>query len=174
MAVQTLHIIDDRTTGDLHTALPTQWHLVTDKVMGGVSQGQLTPDTIEDRQCLRISGDVSLDNNGGFIQAALDLATDGTLDASDFDGLILDVYGNSQSYNIHLRTSDLWLPWQSFRQSFATEPRWQSLKFPFSGFEAYRTEKQFNPSHLKRIGIVAIGKEFHADVCVGFLAFYRQ
>ena len=29
--------------------------------------------------------------------------------------MLLKVYGNNQGYNLHLRTGDVWLPWQSCR-----------------------------------------------------------
>jgi hypothetical protein len=174
MSDETLQIIDERNTGDYRSALGTEWRLVTDGVMGGVSSGKLMLEVKEGRRCLRLGGKVSLDNNGGFIQAALPLAPDGDYDASGFSGLLIDVYGNNQSYNIHLRTSDLWLPWQAYRQSFTAETGWNTYRFAFAGFEAYRTTTQLNTKKLKRIGVVAIGREFDADICIGRMAFYRD
>ncbi|WP_455212327.1 CIA30 family protein [Kaarinaea lacus] len=174
MAEQSLHIIDDRKSNDLKSSHLTEWRLITDKVMGGASHGHLTMYRKEGRNCLRLLGDVSLNNNGGFIQAALDLVMEGNYDASHYAGLLLDVYGNNETYNIHLRTNDLSLPWQAYRQSFKAKTQWQTLRLPFTDFKAYGTDTLFNPDQLRRIGVVAIGKEFHADVCISFLAFYRH
>ncbi len=174
MSEETLQIIDERNTGDYRAALGTEWRLVTDGVMGGVSSGKLVLDVKEGKHCLRLSGKVSLDNNGGFIQAALPLPPAGDFDASGFSGLLIDIYGNNQSYNIHLRTSDLWLPWQAYRQSFTAGTGWNTYRFAFVGFEAYRTETQLNTKKLKRIGVIAIGREFDADICIGRMAFYRD
>ena len=74
MSAQNELIIDDRKSGDLHATFGNKWTLVTDGVMGGVSEGQLFTDLIEDRPCLRMRGDVRLENNGGFIQIALELS----------------------------------------------------------------------------------------------------
>ena len=66
-------IIDDRTSGNLNSNLGTKWRLVTDNVMGGLSSGKLTLDSFKDKNCIRMSGDVSIKNNGGFVQIALPL-----------------------------------------------------------------------------------------------------
>ena len=64
--------------------------------MGGVSIGKLLRETIEGRTCNVMKGKVSTYNNGGFIQMATDLSKDQaesmTVDASEFDGIELDVY----------------------------------------------------------------------------------
>jgi hypothetical protein len=73
--------------------------------MGGLSQGRLTVDAVEGRPCLCLQGEVSLANNSGFVQASLDLGTEGCLDAGAFGGFELDVCGNGESYNLHLRTA---------------------------------------------------------------------
>ena len=101
-------IIDDRRTGDLDSVLAGTWRMITDGVMGGVSSGELSLDTIDNKACLRLrTGDVWLENNGGFIQAALYVEDTEAADASDYHGLLLKVYGNNQEYNLHLRTGEL-------------------------------------------------------------------
>ena len=145
------------------------WRLVTDGVMGGVSRGTMTTETIDGRTCIALRGQVSTDNNGGFIQIAHDL--EGALrNAEGYDGLKLDVLGNGETYNVHLRTSDLWLPWQSFRASFETSGEWTRVFLPFSSFEPYKTGAELRLDRLRRIGIVAIGREFDAEVCIGRVA----
>jgi hypothetical protein len=170
----TMKLIDDRQSGDLQSSLGTQWRLITDGVMGGVSSGKLRLDQREGRDCLHLQGEVSLENNGGFIQAALELAQSGTLDAAGYDGVELDVFGNGEAYNVHLKTSGVWLPWQHYRASFMAEPGWHSVRVPFSAFEGYRIGAAFDPAKLERIGIVAYGRAFTADLCIGRVAFYRD
>ena len=167
-------IIDDRRSGDLESALGGSWRMVTDGVMGGVSSGELFTDTIDGKACLRLRGDVRLENNGGFIQAALQVEDTGAADASDYHGLLLKVYGNNQEYNLHLRTADVWLPWQSYRASFEAPARWQTVRLPFTDFIGYRIGKKLDLKRLERIGLVAIGRAFSADLCVGELALYRD
>jgi adhesin HecA-like repeat protein len=58
--------------------------------MGGISQATLRRDVVDGVACLRLTGDVRLENNGGFIQAALDLATSAeSVDASGYAGIRL-------------------------------------------------------------------------------------
>ena len=168
-----LFIIDDRSTGDYRSALGTSWRLITDNVMGGVSSGQLTPDTVENRPCLRLRGDVRLENRGGFVQAALDLSPQLASVASGYSGIMLEVYGNAEAYNVHLRTTDVWLPWQSYRAMFQATAGWQTVRLPFAEFTGYRIRSSLNLQHLERIGIVAIGRAFQADLCVARVALYR-
>ena len=99
--------------------------------MGGVSSGGLTTDNLAGRSCLRLQGEVSLDNNGGFIQGALNMPEEVLADIEAYRGIVLDVYGNHEEYNVHLRTGNLWLPWQSFRATFTAVPHWQRLYLPF-------------------------------------------
>jgi hypothetical protein len=166
-------IIDDRSSGDARSSLGTAWHMVTDAVMGGVSQGRLSADTVQGLSCLHISGSVSLENNGGFVQASLNLSPDGLLDASDYLGFEIEVYGNNEIYNLHLRTADTDIVWQSYRVSFAAPPRWQSLRLPFASFQSHRIAVPLDLHRLKRIGVVAIGREVSADVCVARVGLYR-
>lgn len=173
MADETMVILDDRSSGNYSSAADADWRLVTDGVMGGVSDGQLTVEQINDRPCLRLRGMVRTENNGGFIQAALDLETQQARDAGAYDGVVVDVYGNGESYNLHLRQDGLWLPWQAFRTSFSALPEWQTLYLPFAEFQPHATGARLKPDRLKRIGLVAIGRAFAADICLGRIGYYR-
>ena len=164
--------IDDRSTATLEASRGGAWRLITDQVMGGTSNGELKPDRYRGRHCLHLSGSVSTANNGGFIQMALDLAGGKPFDASQYAGLLLQVAGNSERYNLHLRTGDLWLPWQSYRFSFAAEPEWREIRIPFAELRPYRTNRRFSAERLIRLGLVAIGREFAPDLCAGSVRFY--
>jgi hypothetical protein len=142
--------------------------------MGGVSEGSLVPDTVAGRSCVRLRGTVSVENRGGFLQAALDAGADGTLDASGYTGVLLDVYGNGEEYNVHLRTADVWLPWQSYRATFTAPAAWHTVRLPFAGFTGHRIRTPLDVTALRRIGILAIGRAFKADVCVGRVGLYRD
>ena len=149
------------------------WRLVTDAVMGGVSRGIITDETVGRRRAMRMRGDVSTDNNGGFIQITLDFAAEGGwFDAAALAGVAIDVFGNGEVYGAHLRTTELARPQQSYRHSFCARPEWQTLQLPFAQFLPHRTDIPFGPGRLKRIGLVAIGRAFAADLSVARLAFY--
>ncbi len=148
------------------------WRLFTDRVMGGVSSGQLTADEVSGRACLRMRGDVSLENNGGFVQVALDLGADLPPRLPGYAGIALDVYGNGERYNLHLRTEGMRYPWQSYRASFEAGPAWQTVKLPFAAFEPHRIDSALDIAQIRRMGLVAIGRAFAADLCVARVAFY--
>jgi hypothetical protein len=100
-------LIDNFNDEDLVSILGSRWSCVSDKVMGGISEGFISHDVINGRPCLRMTGDVRLENEGGFIQAALDMTHCGDpLDASVFSGLRITVLGNNKKYSVHLRTLD--------------------------------------------------------------------
>ena len=144
--------------------LMPEWGFVADTVMGGVSKGRISNDTTGGRNAMRLTGRVSLENNGGFIQMASGLGHPGApLDASGFSGLSFEVRGNGERYQIGLRTTDLNRPWQSYRAEFDTTDAWQKITLPFDQFEPSRTDAPFNPRRLRRMGILAIGREFEAD-----------
>lgn len=165
-------LIDDFTGRDLISNLGTRWRGVSDQVMGGISEFSVAHDIVDGRPCLRLSGDVRLENNGGFIQAALDLAPSGdTLDASDHAGVRLVVRGNGEQYSVHLRTPDNVRPWQSYRAHFTAGPGWETIDLSFAAFAPYRLDAPLDIMRLRRIGLVAIGRAFHADLAVAELSF---
>ncbi len=174
MAAQPVLVIDDRSSGGLESSQGPAWRLITDGVMGGVSKGQLTTDTIAGRACLRLRGEVSLKNSGGFVQAALDTDGETPLDAAAYSGVLLEVYGNGEQYNLHLRTADVWLPWQAYRASFTAPAAWRTVRIPFSAFSGYRIGAALDTAALERIGLVALGRAFTADLCLARLALFRD
>ena len=167
-------IIDDRSSNTYRSNLGTEWRLVTDQVMGGESEGELTLDTYKNRNCLRMRGNVTTENNGGFVQIALSLSEDDVFDATDYTGIEIEVAGNNENYNIHVRTAGLWFPWQSYRFNFEATTDWQTLRFPFDEIKPYKTSKRFPQHRLKRIGLVGIGRDFQADLCVASVKLYRE
>ena len=167
-------LIDDFASPALTSTLGTTWRGVSDRVMGGVSQATIARDRIDGRACLRLTGEVRLENEGGFIQASLDLAPDGgSFDASAYLGLRLVVRGNGERYALHLRTPDNIRPWQSYRAQFIAGPSWETVELPFAAFVPYRLEAALDVTRLRRLGLVAIGRAFHADLAVAEIQFYR-
>jgi hypothetical protein len=149
-------------------SLELKWELVTDHVMGGVSNGRMEQTLVKGQAATRMTGRVSLDNNGGFIQIAADLLPP----PPSAKGVALHLIPNAETYNIHLRTSDLDRPWQSYRQAFTAPAEWTLGHFEFGDFQAHRTDKPLLPGNIRRIGIVAIGREFDADAAVSSVGYY--
>jgi hypothetical protein len=168
-------LIDDFSDKDLLSKLGTRWRAVSDRVMGGISEASVSHDTIDGRPCLRLTGDVRLENDGGFVQAALDLQPPGdTLDVSEYTGVRLIARGNGERYSVHLRTPDNVRPWQSYRAHFTAGADWETIHLPFEGFAPHRLDAPLDITRLRRIGLVAIGRAFRADLAVCELGFYRQ
>jgi adhesin HecA-like repeat protein len=167
-------LIDNFIDESLVSDLGTRWRGVSDQVMGGISKVSVSHGSLDGCPCLRLAGDVRLDNAGGFIQAALDLTHQGgTLDASDFTGLRIVVRGNGEKYSVHLRTADNVRSWQSYRLHFTAGLDWETFDLPFEAFEPYRLKVPLDVTRCRRIGLVAIGRAFYADLAVSKLAFYR-
>jgi len=174
MQPETALLIDDFSAPGGISALGTQWRFFTDRVMGGISDGVSGLETIAGRRCLRLRGRVSLENNGGFIQVALPLLQGGRpLDASGFKGVRAWVRGNGNTYHIHLRTSQSMRPWQYFSAAFDATAEWRQVDLPFERFQPENLQARLDRRGLVRIAIVAIGKEFDADVAASRLEFYR-
>ncbi len=153
--------------------LNPQWEFIADTVMGGVSTGTVTQENFEGRDATVLRGEVSLDNNGGFVQMAFDLRKDGSdLDVSAWHGIAVTVWGNGETYDIRLRTAQLTRSWQSFRSEIISQPEWRTVRIPFAKFIVHRVDAVFDPTCLRRIGVVAIGHEFNALAAVASIGFY--
>jgi hypothetical protein len=163
---------DSKQNSDTTSLITGTWEMISDEVMGGVSDGRLSHEDVQGCYALRLTGHVSTENNGGFLQMARDLGDADGLDAGGYTGLQLDVCGNGERYNIHLRTKDVTRPWQSYRHSFTAPDTWATLKLPFAEFTAHRLTSPLDLKSLRRIGIVAIGRAFYADIAVARLRLY--
>lgn len=151
--------------------LEPNWEYVSDSVMGGVSQGRV----VEEDGITTLTGSVSLENNGGFVQMAFNLCDDGrALDLSDWTGISMSVKGNGEHYELRVRTAHLDRPWQSYKAEFLAPPNWRSISIPFADLVAHRTDKDFDATQVRRIGILAIGKSFEAKISVKNISLYRK
>ena len=121
-ATATPLLLDAREGDSLWASNGACWQAISDRVMGGVSDCELEPALIDGHPCLCLGGQVSLEYNGGFIQASLDLNPFSLLDARDYAGIEIEVYGNDEAYNLHLRSADTRIVWQSYRASFRAPP----------------------------------------------------
>jgi hypothetical protein len=166
-------LIDDFSRADLVSALGTPWRAITDRVMGGISTVSAGLEERLGRRCLQMRGQVRLENNGGFVQVALDLAESGaTLDASGYGGIYLWVLGNDEDYSLHLRTPDVQRPWQSYRASFHAGGAWREVRLPFDNFQPYRLSAPLDTHRLRRVGVVGIGRAFTADLAIAEIGLY--
>ena len=148
-----------------------KWSYVSDQVMGGKSTGRAELDITQKSAVMRLTGNVSTENNGGFIQIRTDYSK---VISQKISGLQITVKGNLENYFIHIRTTGTIRPWHYYFQVFKTKSDWEVIKMPFNKFErsASILTKDLNPANLRSIGIVAFGKDHTADIYVKDLRFY--
>ena len=149
----------------------TRWRFFADSVMGGVSTGQLDFATEDGHRHAVMTGRVSTENNGGFIQIRMELDAPPPKDAV---GLRLVVRGNDTRYFVHLRTSGTLLPWQYYQAGFDVTREWAEVRLPFASFAASGRMLRANPNpqSLESVGIVAFGRDHEAKIEVREVGFY--
>ena len=148
-----------------------RWRFFTDSVMGGVSEGQTSFVSEDGSVHAHMTGKVSTENNGGFIQIRMDLPNGAPSDAS---GLRLVVRGNDQRYFVHIRTSGTMLPWQYYQAGFDVTREWVEIRLPFTDFKKSGRLLRTVPraSSLTSIGVVAYGRDHLAEIDVKEVGFF--
>ena len=143
------------------------WAYLADTVMGGVSRGGAEFSA----GALRLTGQVSTKNNGGFIQVRTRIDPTETVGKS---GIKIKVKGNGDVYYLHVRNASARLPWQYYTASFKTSEKWKDISISFDEFEKSATlmPRKLKPDSIKTIGLVAYGKDHEADVSIANLEFY--
>jgi hypothetical protein len=146
------------------------WVFCSDQVMGGKSQGKAEFLSNETTNFVRLQGNVTTANNGGFLQirtAVYNLE-------KELEGLLLKVRGNGQRYYVFVRTSGTLMPWQYYKADFPTEKNWAEVKLQFKDFVRSSSwlAKTIRPASIKSIGIVAFGRDHNALIDVADLQFF--
>ena len=148
-----------------------RWIYFADNVMGGISVGSSEYVIVASGKAIRLYGEVSTKNNGGFIQVRMPYSIE---QLEKYKGIKIKMKGNGDEYFLHLRNRSSRLPWQYYHASFKSEPTWKEVNIPFEQFKRSSNfmKSVFDPSSIKTIGIVAYGKDHTADVMVSELEFY--
>lgn len=156
---------------DFNDGPSPNWAFFTDQVMGGVSTGQAVLEDDGGQTFLRLSGQVSTANNGGFIQARLKLAQRVPETAQ---GIELRVRGNGQTYYIHLRTRGTVLPWQYYQAPFEVTGDWTVVQIPFAAFkpQGRALRGSLAPGSIQSLAVVAYGRDHAADMSVSRIGYY--
>ena len=151
------------------------WQYVSDRVMGGVSDGQVTLEKDGEMFYARLTGDVSTKNNGGFIQLRANVSfANSEKDGNNLQGVRLNVRGNGENYYIHIRTNDSWSPSDYYSATFKAGSDWKMINLPFDNFQRRRgsNEKTLDAKNITSFGIVAYGRDYTSDVSVSTIEFY--
>ncbi|MGB5944259.1 MAG: CIA30 family protein [Leeuwenhoekiella sp.] len=107
---------------------PSSWQIVDDVVMGGVSKGNFK---IDEFGLGVFSGNVSLENNGGFSSVVHRMQP---LDCSNFSGFRIKVKGSGSLYQFRVKSTKS--SRYSYSHAFDTTGNWQSIDILFKDMEA--------------------------------------
>ena len=80
---------------------PGSWRYIADDVMGGISSGKVEFINIDGNSNILLTGNVSTENNGGFIQIRKELKD---INLSNAESIRIVARGNNEKYYIFLRT----------------------------------------------------------------------
>ena len=135
------------------------WRTLNDSVMGGLSYSRLT---VTDTG-LKITGAVSLENNGGFssIRSSFE-----NYDLAEYSNLVLRCRGKGQTFSFTLETDRRWY-YPYYKASIPLpDENWHEVKIPLSDFKKYRVGRTNDESistslldDIIRLGIVTNSKQ---------------
>lgn len=137
------------------------WTTVNDPVMGGTSTSKVA---FGDGG-LVFSGDVSLENNGGFASARSPGDPDIGRNAAGATSLRVHAIGDGKTYLLKVGTAGQ--PW-SYIQRFSTEPATQRIyELPVAGFEpvgmrldpAPDAPQDLDPSRISQVSVYILDKQ---------------
>ena len=112
-----------------------------------------------------MSGNVSTDNNGGFVR----LSNRIDINSNNFQGIRFKAKGNNETYEIHVTLKGLKIPpWSYFSQSFDVTNEWQEYEIFFenlkrsSGFSA----ASMKAKNIRDLSIAGFGRDFEVDLAI--------
>jgi NADH dehydrogenase [ubiquinone] 1 alpha subcomplex assembly factor 1 len=136
-----------------------RWEIMTDEVMGGISQSQMF---ISSNKTVVFLGEVSLENYGGFASIRTrpqEYRLDG------FAGISLRVKGDGKKYRLRLRTDDEF-EGVAYQAGFTTQSeKWIIVHLPFNEFIAVfrghvvSEAPKLEAGHIRRIGFMIADKQ---------------
>ena len=137
-------------------ASTTNWRVVDDRVMGGLSQGKLK---VDDDGHGVYSGTVSTKNNGGFSSLRYRFST---MEVSKNQSIVLRIKGDGKKYQF--RVKDKLNQYHSYIYNFQTSGEWQTLEIPLAKmYPSFRGRKlnipNFEHSQIEEIAFLIGNKK---------------
>lgn len=149
------------------------WGYISDRTMGGVSNGQAVLEKDSDMFFARLTGNVSTKNNGGFIQLRSTLSfVNFNKVKKNLKGVRLNVRGNGEIYHIFIRTKETQSYSDFYSATFIATDKWEIIDLPFTLFKHRFSNKLLKGDSISTFGIVAYGREFISDISVSKIIFY--
>jgi len=160
-----------RTLFSNESASEANWTMVSDQVMGGLSHGQMQMT----EQGVNMQGSVSLENNGGFLQIQWPMS--GFVDdinMQSYQGVYIEWCSHqTQELALLFKSTQLWMPWQSYRAQATASPEWQTIYLPFEAFTPYRTQTLLKPQRINKFSVLAGGQAMQVNVTVRQFGLYK-
>ena len=150
------------------------WQYISDRTMGGVSDGEATLQQEGDVFFARLTGKVSTKNNGGFIQLRSTFSfANFQKNGKKLKGVRLNVRGNSETYDIFIRTDETQSYSDFYLASFSAGSNWEIIDLPFDKFKhRYFNNLILEGKNITTFGIVAYGRDYISDVSISKIVFY--
>jgi uncharacterized surface protein with fasciclin (FAS1) repeats len=127
------------------------WKSVNDGVMGGVSKGGFKR---TEEGTLIFSGDLSLDNNGGFASIRTE---EQKLDLNGMSAIIIKARGDGRTYWVDLRTAGQ-MGASSYRAYLPTTAgEWRETRIPLADFKLQAFGRELPVKSLDRANVASIG-----------------
>ena len=135
---------------------PGIWQVVDDGVMGGLSRGKVSFDS---EGFLTYTGEISLENNGGFSSIRYPFSS---LDIKGKSSFVLIVKGDGKRYQFRAKKNRK--DYYSFVNYFQTSGEWETIKIPIESLNpAFRGRNlnmdNLNADILEEIGILIGNKK---------------
>ena len=132
------------------------WQIVDDVVMGGKSNGNFQLN--KDGHAV-FSGDVSLENNGGFssVQYTFD-----ALDITNYKTVCIKLKGDGNNYQFRLKKDQN--DYYSYKKEFKTNGDWQTIKLQLASLQpTYRGRSldipNFNSNSIEQLTFLIANKK---------------
>ena len=136
-----------------------EWIIVDDGVMGGLSESSLA---LHPNGTALYSGDVSLQNNGGFASTRMLIDKDMP---SAYSEIVLRVKGDGKKYNFRIRKNKEF-DGLAYDFEFSTnEDEWMEIKLPLSDFQGTFRGRKYEDKigvlseDIGQIGILIANKQ---------------
>lgn len=118
----------------------TNWSVVDDVVMGGISDGSFYLN--DDGQGV-FSGQVSLENNGGFSSVRYKSKKQTLVSANKF---VIRLKGDGKTFQFRVKPSKI--NWYAFVYNFETTGEWQTIEIPMKKmYPSFRGQKLNFPNY---------------------------
>lgn len=143
-----------------------KWRIVNDGVMGGLSSSRVSFD--DDK--IIFTGNVSLENNGGFASLRSPVKN---YNFENFSGLEIKIKGDGKRYSFSMKETTYFSGY-FYTSTFDTKKdEWISVKIPFEQFKLYyfgketKSGKKIPHNRIKEISLLIGDKqagEFKAEI----------